>query len=54
MLDQSVGGFQASAIHPALMSGHVIRWRLDGKEWLARVVWNRIIEEEGETGFLLL
>ena len=54
MLDQSLGGFRASHMYPALTSGQVIRCRVDGKERLARVVWNRIIEEEVETGFLLL
>lgn len=54
MLDQSPSGFRASHMYPALTSGQVIRCRVDGKERLARVVWNRIIEEEVETGFLLL
>lgn len=54
MLDQSLHGFRASHMYPALTSGQVIRCRVDGKERLARVVWNRIIEEEVETGFLLL
>ena len=54
MLDQSASGFRASHLDPALPSGQVIRCRLDGKERFARVVWNGIIEEEVETGFLLL
>ena len=54
MLDQGSGGFRAVHMYPALTSGQVIRCRVDGKERLARVVWNRIIEEEVETGFLLL
>jgi len=41
-------------MYPALTSGQVIRCRVDGKERLARVVWNRIIGEDVETGFLLL
>ena len=54
MLDQSADGFRTSHMYPALTSVQVIRCRVDGKERLARVVWNRIIEEEVETGFLLL
>ncbi len=54
MLDQSKSGFRASHMYPALTSGQVIRCRVGGEERLARVVWNRIIEEGVETGFLLL
>jgi hypothetical protein len=32
----------------------VIRCRLEKKEILVRVVWNRIIEEEVESGFLIV
>ncbi len=54
LLDKSSGGFRASHMYPALTSGQVIRCRLEGVEVLVRVVWNRIIEEEVESGFLIL
>jgi hypothetical protein len=41
-------------MYPALTSGQVIRCRLDEAEFLVRVVWNRILEEEMESGFLIL
>lgn len=54
LLDRSASGFRAAHMYPALTSGQAIRCRVEGKELMARVVWNRIIEEEVETGFLLL
>jgi hypothetical protein len=54
LLDKSASGFRASHMYPALTSGQVIRCRLEKKEILVRVVWNRIIEEEVESGFLIV
>jgi hypothetical protein len=54
LLDKSASGFRASHMYPALTSGQVIRCRLEGVEILVRVVWNRIIEEEVESGFLIV
>lgn len=54
LLDKSASGFRASHMYPALTSGQLIRCRLEGAEVLVRVVWNRIIEEEVESGFLIL
>jgi hypothetical protein len=54
LIDRSATGFRASHMYPALTSGQVIRCRLDEAEFLVRVVWNRILEEEMESGFLIL
>ncbi len=54
LLDRSSSGFRASHMYPALTSGQVIRCRLEGVEILVRVVWNRIIEEEVESGFMVV
>jgi hypothetical protein len=54
LLDRSASGFRASHMYPALTSGQLIRCRLEGVEVLARVVWNRIVEEEVESGFLIV
>lgn len=54
LLDRSTTGFRAAHMYPALTSGQVIRCRFENKEILVRVVWNRIIEEEVESGFLVV
>jgi len=54
LLDKSSQGFRASHMYPALTSGQIIRCRLEGVETLVRVVWNRIVEEEVESGFLIV
>ena len=54
LLDRSNTGFRASHMYPALTSGQTVRCRLENKEILVRVVWNRIVEEEVESGFLIV
>jgi len=54
VIDRSTTGFRVSHMYPALTSGQVIHCRLDGAELSVRVVWNRILDEEMESGFLIL
>jgi hypothetical protein len=54
LIDRSANGFRASHMYPALTSGQLIHCRLDGADLSVRVVWNRILEEEMESGFLIL
>jgi hypothetical protein len=38
-------------MYPALASGQLLRCRLAGVEVPVRVIWNRILEEQIESGF---
>jgi hypothetical protein len=51
LIDQSDSGFRAAHMYPALASGQLLRCRLDGAEVTVRVIWNRILEEQMESGF---
>jgi hypothetical protein len=51
LIDQSPSGFRASHMYPALASGQLLRCRLAGVEVPVRVIWNRILEEQMESGF---
>lgn len=51
LIDQSPSGFRAAHMYPALASGQRLRCRLAGVEFPVRVIWNRILEEQMESGF---
>lgn len=51
LIDQSDSGFRAAHMYPALASGQLLRCRLDATEVTVRVIWNRILEEQMESGF---
>ena len=53
LLDISSSGFRAKHMYPALQNGMVIQVRIEDVESTAVVVWNRILDEFVETGFIL-
>jgi hypothetical protein len=54
LLDYSNSGFRASHKYCALHTGQVVDFRHLIANGKARVMWNRIIEDRVETGFLVL
>jgi hypothetical protein len=54
LLDYSNSGFRASHRYCALHTGQVVDFRHLIANGKARVMWNRIIEDRVETGFLVL
>ena len=53
LLDISDSGFRAAHGYPGLSAGTEVRFRHAAAEGRARVVWNRILPNGVETGFLL-
>jgi hypothetical protein len=54
LVDVSAGGFRARHQCPSLYPGLVVSFRHAKDRGQARVVWNRILGEEVESGFLVL
>ena len=53
LLDISASGFRAKHMYPALQNGMIIHVRIEEVESSAIVVWNRIMDDCVETGFIL-
>ncbi len=53
LLDVSSSGFRAQHMYPALQNGMIIHVRIEEVESSAIVVWNRIMDDCVETGFIL-
>jgi len=54
LLDVSAGGFRIAHTQPALERGSEVIFRHPQAHGKARVVWNRILAGQSETGFLIL
>ena len=54
LVDYSKSGFRAVHEYPALTTGQVVRFQRVLACGSARVVWNRILGEKVESGFLVL
>jgi hypothetical protein len=54
LLDYSKSGFRAEHEYPALSTGQIVRFQRMLAWGRARVVWNRILGEKVETGFVVL
>jgi hypothetical protein len=54
LVDVSASGFRASHRFASLSSGQVVRFRHLTAGGKARVIWNRIVGQKVETGFLIL
>ena len=54
LLDSSAGGFRAIHQHATLRTGNEVRFRHPDGEGRARVMWNRILPQRVESGFLIL
>lgn len=54
LVDVSTAGFRAAHAFPSLSAGQVVRFRHLKAGGSARVIWNRILGQKVETGFLVL
>jgi hypothetical protein len=54
LLDSSQSGFRAAHAQTALSTGQRVRFRHSRRSGLALVMWNRILPEHTESGFLIL
>ncbi|MBI4875017.1 MAG: PilZ domain-containing protein [Acidobacteria bacterium] len=54
LIDVSHRGFRAQHSYPLLEPGQNVHFRYSTLEGDARVIWNRILAGQVETGFLLL
>src|SRR5258706_16219776 len=54
MVDSSKSGFRASHSHPELSAGQKVRFRNSLSEGGAVVMWNRVLANHVETGFLIV
>jgi hypothetical protein len=54
LVDVSRSGFRARHAYPRFEPGQRVRFRSAASQGLARVIWNRILNDRVETGFLLL
>jgi hypothetical protein len=54
LMDVSPGGFRMSHKFASLTAGQVVEFSHVEARGRARVIWNRIIAERVETGFLIL
>jgi hypothetical protein len=54
LVDVSASGFRAAHTHPGLSNGQTVQFQHSRGAGQARVVWNRIIADQVETGFLVL
>lgn len=54
LLDISAGGFRMSHDFVSLEAGQVVEFSHAAARGQARVIWNRILEQRVETGFLVI
>ena len=54
LMDVSLNGFRASHRCPSLCTGDEVNFRHPQGSGTARVVWNRIVADCSESGFLIL
>jgi hypothetical protein len=54
LLDVSGGGFRVAHSCAALRAGQQVQFRYKDTAGMARVMWNRILPERVETGFVIL
>ena len=54
LLDSSQSGFRVSHKYTALSSGQRVRFRHNKSRGYALVMWNRILNHQTESGFLIL
>ena len=54
LMDVSLNGFRASHQCPSLGTGDEVNFRHSQGSGTARVVWNRIVADRSESGFLIL
>lgn len=54
LLDLSPSGFSAAHDHPTLVTAQEVRFKHRLGAGRARVVWNRILADHVESGFLIL
>lgn len=54
LLDMSQSGFRAAHGFPGFQTGQSLHFRHEKGQGTARVMWNRILPEHIETGFLVL
>ena len=54
LVDISRSGFRARHMYPRFELGQRVLFRSAVSQGLARVMWNRILDDRVETGFLLL
>ena len=54
LVDISQSGFRARHAYPRFEPGQQVRFRHTATEGQARVMWNRILNDRVETGFLIL
>lgn len=54
LVDISASGFRASHQHSGLTHGQVVKFKHVVGAGKARVMWNRITEQNVETGFLVI
>lgn len=54
LVDISRSGFRARHSYPRFEPGQQVRFRHPASEGQARVMWNRILNDRVETGFLVL
>jgi hypothetical protein len=54
LMDVSSGGFRMAHAFASLAPGQIVEFNHIEARGHARVIWNRIIDEEVETGFLVV
>jgi len=54
LVDISAGGFRAAHGHAALLAGQKVKFQHPSGKGIARVMWNRVVENEVESGFRIL
>jgi hypothetical protein len=54
LLDVSIGGFRMSHDFVSLEAGQMVEFSHAAARGRARVIWNRILEQRVETGFLVV
>ncbi len=54
LIDLSDSGFRMAYKGTRLEPGQIVDYRYDGSSGRARVVWNRVVDQRVETGFLIL
>jgi hypothetical protein len=54
LIDVNPAGFRAAHHFAALSAGQEIRYRRDGEQGRARVVWTRVLSGSVETGFAVI
>lgn len=54
LMDVSLSGFRMAHANPSLHSGQVVEFSHSFAAGAARVMWNRIMDQRVETGFLIV